>query len=142
MILSTFTMAFFSNIMTLGKFSLNFPWWIVIPISLLLAFTITYVVIPSIVRVSELKSLCDNPDETKISPLSAIPTLGGSAVFLGMIVPVCLFGDVGFEHHFKYLIAGLLILFFVGIKDDILVISAKKKLISGGPGNFPDCGSG
>lgn len=123
---SDHTIGMISGIIEEGKFSFEFPVWN-IAICFLFAFTITYIVIPSIVKFSKEKFLFDSPNERK-SHTSAIPTLGGSAVFLGMIIPVTLFGETDFDHSFKYLIAGLLILFFIGVKDDILVISAKKKL--------------
>jgi UDP-N-acetylmuramyl pentapeptide phosphotransferase/UDP-N-acetylglucosamine-1-phosphate transferase len=47
-----------------------------------------------------------------------------------MIIPTAFFGTVVFEHELKYIIISLLILFFIGIKDDILVISPRKKLIA------------
>lgn len=116
-------------IVEFSNFSIDIPYWIIVLASFILAFSMTYIVIPSIIRVSREKGLFDNPERRK-AHTSAIPTLGGAAVFLGMILPTALFGDTSFEHEFKYMIIGLLILFFIGIKDDILVISAKKKLIA------------
>ncbi len=115
--------------LALGNLLISLPNWIVILSSLIFAFAITFTVIPSIISVSREKGLFDDPDERKLHTHS-IPTLGGAAVFLGMILPTAIFGNQEFDHEFKYIIAALLILFFTGIKDDILVISANKKLIS------------
>ncbi len=112
-----------------GNLNLTMPVWVLVAMCASLAFVVTYSVIPSIVKVSHLKGLFDNPDSRK-SHTSAVPTLGGAAVFIGLILPTVLFGDQGFEHQLKFIIVGLLILFFVGIKDDILVISARKKLLA------------
>ncbi len=116
-------------IIELGTYRFNFPGWIVILASFIIAFGVTYIVIPSIIKVSREKHLFDQPNSRK-SHTSAVPTLGGAAVFLGLVLPTTLFGDLSFEHELKYIITGLLILFFTGIKDDILVISARKKLIA------------
>lgn len=115
--------------LNLSNLLISVPHWAIILSSLLFAFVITYTVIPSIIAVSHAKGLFDTPNKRK-SHLHSIPTLGGAAVFLGMLLPTTIFGSQDFDHELKYIIAGLLILFFVGIKDDILVISPKKKFIS------------
>lgn len=114
-------------IIEFGNIGIITPAWVILLTSFILAFAVTYMIIPSIVKVSKEKSLFDKPDKRKLHILG-IPTLGGAAVFLGMIIPATLFGDPHFEHEFKYIITGLLILFFIGIKDDILIITPKKKL--------------
>ena len=112
----------------IGPATLNIPGWIILIISFFLAFTITCITIPSIIKISGLKSLFDKPDKRK-SHSSEIPTLGGTAVMFGMLVPTTLFGGRDFGHELKFVVVGLLILFFIGIKDDILNISASRKLI-------------
>lgn len=112
-----------------GAFTLSAPVWLLILISLLVAFSVTCAAIPSIIKISGVKKLFDSPDHRK-SHTSETPTLGGAAVFFGMLVPTTLFGTQNFGHELKYIIVGLIILFFVGIKDDMLNISARKKLIA------------
>jgi len=112
-----------------GIFTLSAPVWLLILISILVAFSVTCVAIPSIIKISGVKKLYDSPDHRK-SHTTEIPTLGGAAVFFGMLVPTTLFGTQNFGHELKFIIVGLIILFFVGIKDDMLNISAKKKLVA------------
>jgi len=112
-----------------AKYAVEVPWYIVILLACLLAFPLTFAVIPSLTNFARVKNLFDTPNE-RASHNSAVPTLGGVAVFLGMVLPITLFGDLGFDHDFKYIIAGLLVLFFAGIKDDILIISVRTKLIA------------
>ena len=90
---------------------------------------ITIVSIPHIIKVSRLKKLYDVPDERK-SHKSAIPTLGGLAIFAGFTISASLFypKDATLV-EFKYIIPAVLIVFFIGIKDDILITSAMKKLL-------------
>jgi UDP-N-acetylmuramyl pentapeptide phosphotransferase/UDP-N-acetylglucosamine-1-phosphate transferase len=89
---------------------------------------ITWVSIPSIVKVANLKHLYDTPDERKIHK-GNVPTLGGLAVFSGFTVSVLFFSDFYQIPELKFILAAVVILFFVGIKDDILMIAPLTKLI-------------
>ena len=110
-----------------GELSLDVPAWIIYAFSFGLAFLVTYGVIPSIIKLSHEKNLFDRPDARKLHK-SATPTLGGVAVFLGMVIPTMLFWARSSSHLFIYILASLLILLFVGIKDDIMEMSPKRKL--------------
>ncbi|HEX4372734.1 MAG TPA: undecaprenyl/decaprenyl-phosphate alpha-N-acetylglucosaminyl 1-phosphate transferase, partial [Puia sp.] len=97
-------------------------------LSIVIAFTITFLAIPVIITVAETKKLFDVPDERKIH-ITPVTPLGGLGIFAGFIF-ACLL-TVHFETAFKfqYFIAASLIIFFLGLKDDILVISPIKKFI-------------
>ncbi len=97
-------------------------------LSLLTAGLITAFAIPSIIRVSKLKHLFDVPDERKHHK-EVIPTLGGMAIFAGMLFAVTFWTDQVQIVELQYIIASLLILFFIGIKDDLVNLRASKKLI-------------
>ncbi|HER07284.1 MAG TPA: undecaprenyl/decaprenyl-phosphate alpha-N-acetylglucosaminyl 1-phosphate transferase [Bacteroides sp.] len=115
-------------VVSVGHFSLNAPVWFLLLTSFAVAFAATCVAVPSIIKISGVKKLFDQPDHRK-SHSTEIPTLGGAAVFFGMLVPTTLFGTQNFGHELKFIIVGLIILFFVGIKDDMVNISAKNKLL-------------
>ena len=89
---------------------------------------ISLVSIPSIVKVAQLKNLFDEPDERTVHSYS-IPTLGGLAVFAGFTISSLFFCDIVAIPELKLIIAGTIILFFIGIKDDILVIAPLTKLL-------------
>ena len=110
-------------------FSFFFPAWMLILGGTLMAFGITFSAIPSIVGVAKLKGL-DRKPNTRSSHKDSVPLLGGVAVFAGLILSTVVIAGVGFVHELKYIIAGLIILFFIGVKDDILVIDPKKKIIA------------
>ena len=94
-----------------------------------LAFVITYFTIPVIIKIALEKHLFDEPDERKVHK-GVIPTMGGLAIFAGLTL-ACLLGvQFAVAPEFQYIIGALLIMFFIGIKDDILVISASKKFIA------------
>ncbi len=109
-------------------FSFFFPAWSLVLTGTLLAFFITWKSIPSIVEVAKAKGLDGKPNN-RSSHKSNIPLLGGVAVFAGVILTTVVIAGVGFVHELKYIIAGLIILFFLGVKDDIMIIDPKKKLI-------------
>ncbi|TAD85896.1 MAG: undecaprenyl/decaprenyl-phosphate alpha-N-acetylglucosaminyl 1-phosphate transferase [Bacteroidetes bacterium] len=97
--------------------------------SLALAFGITFYAIPSIIHVSVEKRLFDLPDDRKIHK-APIPSLGGLGIFAGFITSFLL--TVTFTENWmslQYLVAALLVMFFVGIKDDLLNITALKKFL-------------
>lgn len=101
---------------------------ITILLNLLTSFTLAYFAIPSIVRISRVKHLFDVPDHRKLNKV-VVPTLGGVAIFLGFVLSSLLFMHGYSSFAFRYLFAALIMMFFIGIKDDIMVLSAKKKLI-------------
>ena len=77
-----------------------------------MAFTITYIAIPSIVSVAQVKKLYDIPN-ARASHTQVTPLLGGMAIFAGLIISTTLFSVMGFGGELKYIIAGLIILFFL-----------------------------
>lgn len=100
-------------------------------IELLIAFisslVIVIIAIPSVIRVSYLKHLYDVPDERK-SHEKIVPTLGGLAIFAGFMISSSL--TIHAENfNYNYLVGALMIVFFIGIKDDILITAPIKKLI-------------
>jgi UDP-GlcNAc:undecaprenyl-phosphate GlcNAc-1-phosphate transferase len=97
-------------------------------LSLLTALGITAFAIPSIIRVSKLKHLFDVPDERKHHKES-VPTLGGMAIFAGVLFAVTFWTDQVQIVELQYIITSLLILFFIGIKDDLVNLRASKKLV-------------
>jgi UDP-N-acetylmuramyl pentapeptide phosphotransferase/UDP-N-acetylglucosamine-1-phosphate transferase len=54
-----------------------------------------------------------------------VPRLGGVAIFSGFMTAVNIFGIL--DHGVQQLLAGTLVLFFVGVKDDIMEVSVFKK---------------
>ena len=92
-----------------------------------MAFCLTWFIIPSVVNISRLKNLTDKPNG-RTSHFKATPTLGGIAVFVALVLSTVIFAGTYFKFELKYIISGLIVVFFIGIKDDILVIDPYKKL--------------
>jgi UDP-GlcNAc:undecaprenyl-phosphate/decaprenyl-phosphate GlcNAc-1-phosphate transferase len=91
---------------------------------------LSLIIIPVIVIISKTKGLVDLPGE-RTSHHGAIPSLGGVAIFAGVILGSTLFvPPVHLGGQLRYIIAATVILFFVGQKDDIMGISWRNKLIA------------
>lgn len=97
-------------------------------LSTALAFLITYFAIPPIIKVARDKKLFDEPDERKVHK-SVIPTLGGLGIFAGFIIATLMGVPIHIANELQYFLAAAMVIFFLGIKDDILVLSATKKFI-------------
>jgi len=88
---------------------------------------ISYYSIPIIILIARMKHLVDTPDERKLHK-KVIPTLGGIALYAAIAISYSLFAGIETVQSMVHFTGALAILFFVGLKDDILVISPYKKL--------------
>lgn len=95
----------------------------------LIGFGLVCFTIPALIRVSFAKHLYDTPNERKVSKL-VVPTLGGVSIFIGFIISTIIASDGYNFGELKYLIAAVVIMFFIGLKDDLMDISARKKLFA------------
>ncbi|MBT8188327.1 MAG: undecaprenyl/decaprenyl-phosphate alpha-N-acetylglucosaminyl 1-phosphate transferase [Croceitalea sp.] len=93
------------------------------------AFVLTYLTIPKIIGVVEYKRLMDDPNK-RSSHQQKTPTLGGISFFYTLIFALFfIYGRAEFNEPI-YIIPGLTILFIVGLKDDLVVLSPGSKLIA------------
>lgn len=97
-------------------------------LSIAIAFTITFLAIPVIITVAERKKLFDVPNERKIHQ-NPIPSLGGLGIFAGFIMACLIAIQFGVSPEFQFFLAACFVIFFLGLKDDILIISPIKKFI-------------
>lgn len=92
------------------------------------AFMITFLAIPAIMKVAEQKKLFDLPDARKLHT-TAIASLGGVGIFLGFFLSSLLTVSNGYYPEIQFVFASGIVIFFLGLKDDILIISAIKKFL-------------
>lgn len=97
-------------------------------LSFLLSFLITYVTIPSVITIAKVKNLCAVPNE-RTSHDSIIPTLGGLAIFVGFVLSICFWTDFMIYPKMQYILFALVLIFLLGIKDDIIALSPIKKTV-------------
>ncbi|MEY3450245.1 MAG: hypothetical protein RL711_70 [Bacteroidota bacterium] len=88
------------------------------------AFMISVFAIPSITYVAHLKNLLDKPNLRTVHSLLT-PRLGGLAIFAGMVSSLMLFGVI--NSGVQHLLAGAILIYYIGLKDDIVSVSAFKK---------------
>jgi UDP-GlcNAc:undecaprenyl-phosphate GlcNAc-1-phosphate transferase len=83
--------------------------------------------VPSIVYVAHLKKLFDAPNDRSVHQ-APTPRLGGVAVLAGFMSALVIFAPLG--NGVQHLLAGCILLFFAGLKDDLVTISVAKKFLS------------
>ncbi|OFX62754.1 MAG: hypothetical protein A2066_15790 [Bacteroidetes bacterium GWB2_41_8] len=94
--------------------------------SFAISFTIVYFVIPKIIKVSRIKKLFDVPNHRSAAK-HIVPTLGGIAIMAGFVISTIISSNYYNINDLKYLFAAIITMFVIGLKDDIIGISAKKK---------------
>jgi UDP-N-acetylmuramyl pentapeptide phosphotransferase/UDP-N-acetylglucosamine-1-phosphate transferase len=105
-------------------------------IAFIAAQVISAYAIPIIVQIARANSLFSKPNH-RTSHTNSVPTIGGLALFATiLIVSLSLINVSGFSFlhgitvmpALPSIIAGITILFFIGMKDDLMGLSWKKKL--------------
>lgn len=96
-------------------------------LSFITSFLLTYLAIPSVIKVALKKHLYDEPNGRKSHALP-VPTLGGVAIFAGVIFSILLWTPFDVFGDLQYILCGFIILFLIGAKDDIDPVSPVKKL--------------
>lgn len=92
------------------------------------AFLLTYFLIPSIIGLSNNKNLFARPNE-RSSHLENTPALGGVALFAGIAFSIIVWISLEEFAYLQYILASLMIVFLIGLRDDIEPISPLQKLL-------------
>ncbi|MET3128824.1 UDP-N-acetylmuramyl pentapeptide phosphotransferase/UDP-N-acetylglucosamine-1-phosphate transferase [Arcicella rosea] len=96
-------------------------------VSAVVACATSITAIPVIINISRLKNLVATPVE-RSSHEVATPTLGGVAVFASTLISYFLWENPDEGQLIHLSISAIVILFFLGVKDDILILAPKKKM--------------
>lgn len=99
------------------------------------AFFLVLLSTPALIKVAILKRLFDEPGDERKLHKRMIPTIGGIIIFAGTLFSFAIWFPESADlvkgvRDLKYLTATLLILFFVGVKDDIIGTAPIKKLVA------------
>ncbi len=102
-------------------------------ISIIVAFLLSLRLYPVIIYLVRKKNLMDEPEDRSIHEHKT-PTLGGVGLFITFSLSIILIALVASLVHLDLikllsLLAATIILLFLGIKDDLLVLSPRKKII-------------
>jgi UDP-GlcNAc:undecaprenyl-phosphate/decaprenyl-phosphate GlcNAc-1-phosphate transferase len=92
------------------------------------SFIITFLAIPVILQIAVQKKLYDIPDQRKVHT-RPVASLGGVAIFGGFLLASLLSIQGYLNPEFQYFFAAALVIFFLGLKDDLIVLSASKKFV-------------
>jgi UDP-N-acetylmuramyl pentapeptide phosphotransferase/UDP-N-acetylglucosamine-1-phosphate transferase len=92
------------------------------------SFMISFLALPAIMKVAKEKKLYDLPDARKLHT-KPIASLGGVGIFIGFFMAVFLTVNHQLNPEFRFFFAAALVIFFLGLKDDILILSPKKKFL-------------
>ena len=115
----------------------------------LTAFFVVLFTMPSLIKVARMKHLVDEPTEERKLHHRSVPTIGGIIIFAAIIFSYSLWfpnAKTGLDgtlsdfktlylemgaayEEFKIVIAAMVLLFFIGVKDDIIGFSPVKKLV-------------
>jgi UDP-N-acetylmuramyl pentapeptide phosphotransferase/UDP-N-acetylglucosamine-1-phosphate transferase len=112
------------------------------------AFVVVLFTMPSLIKVARMKHLVDEPSEARKLHQRSVPTIGGIIIFAAIIFSYALWfpkatllgvGQTGYKElylamgeaykDFKFILAAMVLLFFIGVKDDIIGFAPVKKLI-------------
>lgn len=101
-------------------------------IAAIFSFVVVMITIPVIIRVALEKHLMEEPNG-RSSHIQKTPSLGGVAIFASVVITFLLATPEAATSqavNIHLIIPSLVILFFIGLKDDILVIDPYKKLLA------------
>ena len=97
-------------------------------LSFITAFVLTYFAIPSVIMVARVKRLFDDPNERSSHSVS-IPSLGGIAIFAGLIFSVIFWTPFDVFGDLQYILCSLVLIFLIGAKDDIVPMRPSRKFL-------------
>ncbi|TDQ09913.1 glycosyltransferase family 4 protein [Pedobacter metabolipauper] len=93
----------------------------------LISLLVVLFAIPSIITVSFRKRLFDDPSESRKVHKRIVPNFGGIAIFTGFLFSCSLFIPAHLLPEANILMAGGLILFMIGLKDDLIGVNPGMK---------------
>ncbi len=105
--------------------------------SFITSFFLALIITPVIIKVAKIKHLVDEPKEDRKVHRRSIPTVGGIGIFAAFLFSLSFWAgwegkSIKFEDYqfYQYFVACLLLLFFMGLKDDLTGLSPFKKLFA------------
>jgi len=97
-------------------------------LGLIIGLLVSLITIPPIVRVSNKKKLGSDPNQRTVHK-GSVPPLGGVAIFAAVIIGTFFCVDSVGLNELRYILVGILMVFLIGLKDDLVNVSWKKKVL-------------
>ena len=95
---------------------------------ILTSFLITFLVIPIVIRVVRKNEYLLEKPTDRASHKVSIPTFGGIAIFFGILFSMIFWMDLTTYKQLQSILSALLVVFFVGMLDDLIILSPSKKI--------------
>jgi UDP-GlcNAc:undecaprenyl-phosphate/decaprenyl-phosphate GlcNAc-1-phosphate transferase len=92
------------------------------------SFVIAFLIVPVIIKYSLRKNLVDIPGRRKIHK-KITPSMGGIAIFIGFFTSSLIWIDIQGLGYIKFILVALFVIFFIGVRDDLVPLRAMVKLI-------------
>lgn len=97
-------------------------------LSFVLSFVLTFMAIPKIIRVAYRKQLMDIPGK-RSAHSQKVPRLGGIAIYFSIAIVMSIF-SADMLYSIPFFAVAMILLFFIGLMDDLLVVAPTKKLMT------------
>ena len=94
----------------------------------LTSFSFGWFAIPTLIKVAHNGNFFDSPDHIRKVHVTNVPNLGGIAIFLGFLFACILFLKATAIEYGNFLLGGSMIIFSMGIRDDMLGLNAYAKI--------------
>ena len=95
--------------------------------SIILALLIGWNLRIPVFKIAILRNFVDKPNK-RSSHTGCVPNIGGIVVFLAFLCSFLIFVRFNVQNEFQYVVLGAILIFLVGIYDDLLEISPRKKV--------------
>ncbi|MGC1243232.1 MAG: MraY family glycosyltransferase [Chryseosolibacter sp.] len=92
------------------------------------SFVISFLIVPVIIKYSLKKNLLDIPGRRKIHK-KVTPSMGGIAIFCGFFISSLIWVDFPMWSDIKFILFALFVIFFIGVRDDLVPLRAILKLV-------------
>jgi UDP-GlcNAc:undecaprenyl-phosphate GlcNAc-1-phosphate transferase len=92
------------------------------------AFVISFLTVPIVIKYSFRNNIGDAPGRRKIHK-KVTPSLGGIAIFFGFISSTFIWISLTDLSVIKFLLVALFMVFFIGVRDDLIPLRAYIKLV-------------
>lgn len=96
--------------------------------SLLVSYVLVFKTIPTIIHIARSKGLLNKPD-SRTSHRYSTPNMAGISIFFAFTIASFIFFKPTLFQEFRWIYLSMFIVFFAGLKDDILILSPERKLL-------------
>ncbi len=97
-------------------------------LSFLMSFALVFAISPAMIRIAYHKGLMADPVDRSSHKVST-PCIGGIPIFIGIIFTTLLLTPHNQWEELQFILSAMVIVFLVGVKDDIEGLSPRHKLI-------------